>query len=170
MAYEPTILQSGFVMYIILPFLLIFTLVFAILQKSKILGDGKKQIDALVALSIALIVVAFSSQVEIIQELMPFLAIGLVILMIFFLFWAFAFPEGKFEVPKAIKYTIGIVAAIAVIIATLVTTGSWDTVKSWFTGDNSSVGANIIIVVIIIGVILAVVLGGKKPEDKKKDS
>lgn len=37
-----TILQSDFVTQLILPFLLVFTLVFAILEKTKLLGDEKK--------------------------------------------------------------------------------------------------------------------------------
>jgi hypothetical protein len=41
---------SPFFMDYVLPFVLVFTLVFALLQKTKILGDGKKQIDSLVAL------------------------------------------------------------------------------------------------------------------------
>ena len=39
-------------------FLLVFVVVFAILQKTKVLGDGKKQIDALVALAVALLVLS----------------------------------------------------------------------------------------------------------------
>ena len=46
-------------MEVLLPFLLVFTVVFAILQKTSILGKGKKQIDAIVSLVVGLIVVAF---------------------------------------------------------------------------------------------------------------
>ena len=48
-----TILTSEFAVGIIYPFLLVFVLIFAVLQKSKILGEDKKQIDSLIALSIA---------------------------------------------------------------------------------------------------------------------
>ena len=36
----------------VLVFILVFTLVFAVLQKSKILGDSRKQTDALIALAV----------------------------------------------------------------------------------------------------------------------
>ena len=42
---------------VMLPFLLIFTIFFAILQKTKVLGEGKKNMNLAVALVIALIVV-----------------------------------------------------------------------------------------------------------------
>ena len=60
MAIGGTILSSQLFVEVILPFLLVFAVVFAILQKTKILGEGKKQIDAIVSLVIGLIVIAFS--------------------------------------------------------------------------------------------------------------
>jgi len=42
---------------VLLPFILIFTIVFAVLQKSKILGDGKKNFNVMVALVLGLSVV-----------------------------------------------------------------------------------------------------------------
>ena len=42
---------------VILPFILIFTLVFAILEKTKIIGSGKKNFNIMVSLVIALLVV-----------------------------------------------------------------------------------------------------------------
>src|SRR3989344_989954 len=56
-----TVLSSPFAQTILL-FVLVFVVVFAVLQKSKILGDGKKQIDALVALAIALLFVGVGDE------------------------------------------------------------------------------------------------------------
>ena len=42
---------------VMLPFLLIFTLVFAIMQKTKILGEDKKNFNVIIALVMALLVV-----------------------------------------------------------------------------------------------------------------
>jgi hypothetical protein len=44
-----TIFQNFIIKDFILPFVFMFVLVFAILEKTKILGDGKKQLDAIVA-------------------------------------------------------------------------------------------------------------------------
>ena len=43
--------------FALLPFLLIFTIVFAVLQKTKILGEGKKNFNVMIALIIALSVI-----------------------------------------------------------------------------------------------------------------
>ncbi len=63
---------------VILPFLLVFTIIFAILEKTKILGVekidgekvGKKNINSMVAISIAFLVVASTKLVSIINEAM----------------------------------------------------------------------------------------------------
>src|SRR3989344_3859843 len=41
----------------LLPFILIFTIVFAVLQKTKIIGEGRRQFNTLVALVLSLMVV-----------------------------------------------------------------------------------------------------------------
>ena len=41
----------------VLPFILIFTIVFAVLQKTKIIGEGKRQFNTIVALVLSLMVV-----------------------------------------------------------------------------------------------------------------
>ena len=53
----------------ILPLLLVFVLVFAVLQKTKILGEGKRQIDAIVALVVAMIFVAFGQATNIVVKM-----------------------------------------------------------------------------------------------------
>ncbi len=50
-------LQDWGVMDVLLPFILVFTIVFAVLQKTKILGDGRKQFNVMIALVMSLSVV-----------------------------------------------------------------------------------------------------------------
>ena len=66
-------------------FVLLFALIFGILQKSKLLGDGSKQVNALVSLAISLLVVSVGYALDLITKLIPILAIGLVIILIFLL-------------------------------------------------------------------------------------
>ena len=67
-----TIFTNPLFVETILPFLLVFTLVFAILEKTKILGDGKRQIDAIVALVIGLIFVAFGYETNIVVRMITY--------------------------------------------------------------------------------------------------
>lgn len=160
------ILNNPLFMEIVLPFLLVFTVIFAILQRTKILGEGKARIDAITALVIALIVVAYGYSTHIITTLMPFLAVSAVIILIFMLLYGFiaAGKEGadfsKFKIPA------GIIIVIALTIAVLVATGYWSTFIGWFTGNNSNaIVTNVVFIGIIIAAI-AIVLGKKSGETK----
>jgi len=73
---------------VVLPFLLVFTLVFAILEKTKILGvnddtakTAKKNINAMVAFAIGLFVVLATQVVQVIKESLPLVALVLVIII-----------------------------------------------------------------------------------------
>ncbi len=166
----PTILSHPLFVETILPFLLVFTLVFAVLQKTEILGKGKRQIDAIVAAVMGLIVISFGYATGIIVSLIPFLAVGTVVILIFLLLYGMVF-EGKFEVHKGIKVTVGILAAIGVIIATMIATGAWDYVSDVLNAgtDSSVIITNLVFIAIFIAVIIVVAVGaGKgKSEDKK---
>lgn len=152
---------------IILLFLLIFTVVFAILQKSGILGKDKKQIDALVALAIGLIVVGASQVLDFAQKLIPFMAISMIIILVFMILLAMFFQtEIKFH--DNVRIAFGILVFIAVVIAVLVFTGSWEPIKNWFT--NSSTSGNIILVVVIVGAILLAYFGPSGAPSGKPNS
>ena len=160
MAIFDTLLTSDFAVRIIYPFLLVFTLVYAILQKSKILGDDKSQIDALAALSIALIVVAFSWSTDIIVNLMPFLAVSLVILLVFMVLFGFvASGDDGLKLPKGLQYGIGVVIVIALVIAVLVVTGQWGFVyyNLFVDYQGNSWLSNVILLLVVAGAIVAVV-------------
>src|SRR3989344_8350200 len=75
---------------VILPFLLVFTITFAILEKTKILGhdkekNPKKNLDAMVAFTIAFFVVAASNIVQAIQVSLPAISMVLLIVVVFML-------------------------------------------------------------------------------------
>jgi len=150
----------------LLPFLLVFVLIFAILEKSKILGEGKKQINAIIALVSGLILLSFSSYVGIIKSIIPFFAVVLVILFVFLLLYGFVYGDTKGDpLDKNLKMILGIIIALAVAIAVLYYTGYWENIKDWFYSENTYF-VNIIFGVIIVGAILAVVFGTGKKDDK----
>src|SRR3989344_1409352 len=93
----------------VVSFLLLKSWTFAVLQKSKILGEGKKQLDALVALSIGLLVIAFAQAVGIILQLVTFLSVALVIVLVFLILVGSLFKEGEFKLENWTKLVIGII-------------------------------------------------------------
>ena len=153
----------------VLAFLLVFTVVFAVLQKSEILGKGKRQIDALVALAIGLIVISVGSAMDFIQQIIPFMAIALVILLVFMILLGILFKQGDFDMHKNVKIGFGILIFLAVAVAVLVITGGWNYLANWFT-NGSGVASNVILIVIIIAAIAIAYFGsGKQSSDEKKD-
>ncbi len=151
---------------IILPFLLVFVLIFAILQKSKVLGDDKSQIDALVALAVALILIGVETPRNIIVNLMPWLAVGAVVLLVFFILYGFAAGDIG-ERSKWMKIVFGILAGLFVIGAIIYTTGLWSSISDFASSGPSDIWQNAIFVLIIIGVIAIVLSTSGKPKEKK---
>lgn len=116
MAFTPTLFTDPFFTQVILPFLLIFVVVFAILRKTQILGDNKS-VDITVALVISFIFVGVPSAVGITLNIIPVVAVMIVIILCFLLLFGFA----GFKLPpnKGLKITLGIILGIA-LIATIV--------------------------------------------------
>lgn len=154
-----TWLQHPFVIELLLPFVLVFTIVFAILQKSELFGKGKKQIDVLVALVIGLLFIAVKSAVGIILDLIPLIAVALVIVLVLMLLVGSVAKEGDFEkaFPAWLRTSLIIGAIIFVAIAVLWTTGLWSWAKEYFSTDGSTIFVNGLIL-IIIGAAIAVVM------------
>jgi hypothetical protein len=167
-----TIFTSPLFVETILPFLLVFTLVFAILEKTKILGDGKRQIDAIIAIVIGLIFVAFGRASYIVVELIPILGVALVVLLIFMLLLGSMYQPGDFKMEKWMKIVIGILIAIVVAGTVLILTGGLDYVLGYITGSAGSgaVIVNIVLIVIVVGAVLAVIKGGKDKESGSESS
>jgi len=155
-----TILSHPIFVETILPFLLIFTIVFAILQKSKILGDGKKQIDAIVALVVGLLIISFAQAVGIIIQLIPFLAVSLVVLLVLFLllgsFW-------KGDLPKPLQYVLMVAIILAVVIAIMFFTDAWYWLLDLiYIGGDSSLFVNALFIIIIAAAVVTVIVGAGK--------
>lgn len=140
----------------ILPFLLVFVIVFAVLQKSKVLGEGKSQIDALVALAVGLILIGLPQPRNLIVSIVPWLAVALVVLFIILVLYGFGGeydidPKKGLKIPNWFSKGVMAVAIIFVIILVLSLTGGWDYLKRWF--DDTAVFSNILILVVVAGAL-----------------
>jgi len=165
MAAGETIFQNWIVTDFILPFLLIWTIVFAILEKTKLFGDGKKQLDAIIAFVIGLIFVGAVFPKLVVGNLVLFLTVSIVVVFVGLLLWGFISGselKADFLKNKGIKITAGIVITIAVILAVLWATGIQNSVWDFFFRNTWSgeFWTNFFFVAVII-IALVVVLAGK---------
>jgi len=157
---EP-ILTSPFFLEYILPFVLVFTLIFAILQKTQLLGDGKKQIDAIISLVVGLILISFPFSRDFVVLLMPFLAISAVVLLVFMLLFGFITGKTKGDVlNKGLKIALSIIMGLALLTVILMIGGWWDLIYSslFERSDSAQIWINVLLVVIIAGAVASVVL------------
>lgn len=164
------ILQSDMMTDFLYPLVLMFVLVFAILEKIQIFssgeGDDKKQLHAIIALVISLIFVGAVFPKLIVANLVQFLTVGLAIIFVALMLWGFVSGEGKF--PDKLTKVLGWIIGFAVFFAVLWATGAGGPIvnglQKFFAllfGSNWSSGFWInLIFIAIIGVVVAVVLKG----------
>ncbi len=169
-----TFLSHPLVVEVILPFLLVFTVVFGILQKSEIFGNGKKQIDAIVALVIGLLVISFVKNVEIIVYMSAFIATALIVVLVFFLLVGSFHKEGDTdEIFGKVKWVVGVPMLIAFFASVLYIVGIWDFIWENIIvfGSGSDWIMNIVFVLIIAGAIWVVLRGaGSSGGESEKPS
>ncbi|MBT96629.1 hypothetical protein CMI49_00830 [Candidatus Pacearchaeota archaeon] len=112
---QETIFQHWIFTQFALPFLLIFAVLYGILEKTKILGDGKHQINAIVSFVVGLIFVSAVHPKEIVGNLILFLTVALVVVFVALLLWGFI--KGKVEIGGNMENVLMGVVIVAVIAA-----------------------------------------------------
>ena len=164
MVEESTILQSPVLSRFILPFLLVFFIIFAILEKTKLFGEGKKQLNALVAFVIGLIFVSVLYPTLVVSNLVLFLTVALVSIFIILLIWGFIFGDIKegFKPEKWMKIGLAIIVGIAFIIALIWATGFYGKLGEFlFQQSWSKAFWTNLSFIVVIAIALALILSQK---------
>ncbi len=165
MAEEVTFLQNWIFSKFLLPFLLIFFIVFAILEKTKLFGDSKKQLNALISFVIGLIFVGAIYPKIVVENMILFLTVAIVLVFVILLIWGFIFGDEKgFKAPDWMKWVLGIIAGISFIVAIIFATGINSQIGT-FLSTQSQIWTNVTFIV-VIAIALALILLTK---EKKKD-
>ncbi len=165
---------------VVLPFLLVFTVVFAVLEKSKIFGltksmDGetdqpKKNLNAIVAFVVAFFVVASVRLVEILTEV----SANIVLMMIFSFFFLVLVgmltqDKDGISLEKGWKTFFYVIILIVMVLIFLGALGwlkpAWDWMQNFY---NSEIVAGVVLLGIVVGFIFAVTTG-KSTVSKDKD-
>ncbi len=159
----------------ILPFLLVFSVFFAILQKTKLFGEHSKNVNVTVALVMGLLFIvphvinAYPSGydvVEILNRALPATSIVVIaIVMFLILIGLFGADTNKAGMP--IGTWVMIVALLLIIFIFGASAGWWaQDINYWFTDFFSDEAVIIVILILVFGVIISFVTGeeGKKSE------
>lgn len=152
--------QAGAFSYII-PFLLIFALVFGILTRTQIFKDNKT-INAVLALAVGLLALQFHFVPIFFSEIFPRLGIGLAIILSFLILVGLFLPEDNNKYANWLLLILSVVIFVVVLSQSAIwsglgTGGYW----TWFIYDN---WANVVFWIVILGIVIAVInsVGPKK--------
>lgn len=163
---------------VILPFLLVFTVVYATLQKTSLLGKDKANLDSMVAFVIGLLVVAATKIVGIINEALPQIMVLVIVGLSFLLMLGiFAKPEGSFFDALEGNFRIGLMIVFSMAVV-LIFLGVIENSKgeSWLeygwnfaiNNWNGAIVGGLALLAIIVAAIWLVVGGGKKENKGEK--
>ena len=150
--------QIGFFSYL-LPFLIIFALVFGILTKMNLFKDNR-MVNGVIALSVALMALQFDFVPTFFSEIFPRLGVGLAIILGILIVMGF-FMDPKSSAMNYILLAVSVVVMYFVLVNAAGATG-------WTTGDFwqnhwGEILAGVLLVVFVIAMI-----NSGKPEDKNK--
>ena len=151
--------DAGFFAYL-LPFLLIFAIINAILKRTKIFGEDSKGINAIISLVVGLMALQLPMVTLFFSEIFPRLGIGLaVILALLILVGMFMDPEDK-----GLMYTVMVIGVIVLIIILVQTADAvgWQSANWWV--DNWKTVAGI---VVFIALFALAALSGSEPKPSK---
>ena len=153
---------------VLLPFMLIFTIVFAVLQKTKILGDGKKNLNTILSLTLALMVViphvtnsypAGTDIVKIMNDALPRVSLLVVAIIMLIIMVGIFYPEGySFGAWSSLAAVVGIIGLIWIFGGSLGWFQNW----SWFVNTFGEETITVAIVIIVFALVIWFVTGEKK--------
>ncbi|MCK4589784.1 MAG: hypothetical protein KAT77_05030 [Nanoarchaeota archaeon] len=163
-----TSLQYYGIFDVVLPFLLIFTLIFAVLQRIKLFGDYKKSINVVIALIMAILTVVPHvtgnypgnyDPIVIINVLLPSVSVlAVVIILVLFLWGMFGGEWSGSSLP-------GIVMLVILLIVGYIfgaTVGWWQAPSQTFGGWWGGNLSNLIIIILVFGLIVWFITSGDK--------
>jgi len=145
---------------VVLPFLLVFTIIFAILEKTKIFGveeiEGKKytkkNLNSIAAFVISFLVVASSELVEIITTISSQVVVLLLLIVLFLLLVGAFYAEGEKSVflEGGWKSFFMAIVFIGILLIFFNTMGYLDKILDFFQGDRNEIVGSIILLVIVV--------------------
>jgi len=138
---------------IVLPFVLIFTIVFAVLQSTKILG-GKKNIDTVISLVFGFFLIRNQTIIKTINNFLP--NISLLIVVILMILLVIGIFVGSYEWSQGVK---GLAAVLAVIVVLWILGASyWSSfgIPNIFAGLSSETQGILIFLAILVVIIFFV--------------
>ena len=169
---------------IILPFLLVFTIVYAVFERTRVFGTeeidgvkyGKKSLNAMVAFVTAFLVIASSQLVSIINESLSKIVLLILMIICFLVLIGTFFSESEEVILEGGWRIFFMVVMLIGVILVFLSSVRNESGVSWLSNiinylklNFSSTGVSALILIIVIVVFMAYIVKDPKPATKKKD-
>ncbi len=151
--------QLGFFDYL-LPFLIIFSIVYGILSKAQIFGQNKS-INAIISLSIGLMALQFGIVSSFFSEIFPRLGIGLSIILVILVLTGLFRSSDDSHWQNYILLATGLIIGVVILIQSAGSFG-FDSGSWWYYNWPT------MIIILIVGVLIALVIGSSSGKSKEK--
>ena len=167
---------------VLLPFLLVFTIVFAIVEKTKVFGTEqiggntvtKKNLNSMAAFVMAFLVVASSQLVEVITKVSSHMVVLLMLSVLFLILVGSFYKEGEgvfLEKNWKNLFMVIMFVGIVLIFLNALTNDNGDTWLEWFYDYmNTNWGSTGVASIILILVIVLVMYWLTKTDTKKTNN
>jgi len=143
--------REGIFAYL-LPFILLFAVIFGLLSKMQFFGKDVKTnntISAIIALAISLMAIQFEFVPLFFQEIFPKVGVGLSIILILLILVGLFLPKEGW-----VTYTFMGIGALIVAIILIQTAGVFSWTAGWWWHDNWPMVAGAIFILVLIAVIV----------------
>ena len=161
---------------VILPFLLVYVVVFGILEKSGIFKNGDdnqvKNINSIIAFVFALFVVASIQTVKYLQSFITSAIVFIIFILVVLILVGFVFGDKYMQlfmdgdkIKKPLAWVIAGVILIVAIVALIVATGVWDTIYDEI--DDAVSGDGVVTALVVIGIVAVLYFVTKEDGSKK---
>ena len=148
------ILQSMGFFSIVLPFLLIYSIVYGILVRTKIFGEGAANVNAMVAFVLALLFVAAANVVDVMEAFVPWVGLIAVFIVCFMMISVLVLGGDISEFAKDYRKPVIILVFITMVFALISTAGWLDMLVDFVIGFFS---IEEVLGLVVVGIVLALV-------------
>jgi len=161
---------------VLLPFVLVFTIVFAVLQKTEILGKGKKNFNVIIALAMAFAVIIphithryppGSDIVIIMNNALPNVSIILVAVIMLLLLVGI-WGSGVDFAGKSVSSWIVLLSVLAVVFIFGSAAGWFGSLPRWLWWIRDPDTQALVIIILVFGIIINFITKEDKEDDQKK--
>jgi len=119
----------------------------------------------MVAFVIGLILIGVPQPRDIIVGIMPWLAVGIAVILVFLILYGFVAGDLS-SAPDWMKITFGILAGLFTLAVVLYVSGLGGIILEWVSGSiGSSALTNVLMIALVVGAMAVAILGGKKKKE-----